>query len=225
MKPKDWSRENFTPDRLASATTCLVWFDPDQEKGKHYNSWRDDLFKLEFPNKKPIYVVSQPRGFKQLKQMLEDFINPMSRTYKPDGFVKAEIYENFTGQMIFNRTMTTINDSSTDRQLFELKFRTDETLKQPGKHRLLDSIQSGLTGAHLIDRELMRTHLIHSWRFWMANHPLAPMKQYNAAEIEMESKRQNVIPASDPITERLKQELREMSQLVARLKAKQNILQ
>lgn len=189
MRPKNWSRENFTDMRRASVTTCFVWFDLEQEHGKQYHSYEDDLYAMNRPGKKPLYLISQPRGFRQLKAMLASFVNPLSRTFKPDGFVRAEIYENFTGQTIWQckSNMTEVEDATNNEMLFSLDFKTVDNLRQPGRHRILNGILSKRAGMFVIDDATMKTHLNFSWIYWMANSKFKPIPTYNYAQIVKEA--------------------------------------
>jgi hypothetical protein len=166
MLPSKFDRQNFTAARAASAFTCAVWFDPDQATAQYFHSWQDELFKLKHTNGKTLYLISHSRGFRTLQKMLDNFYNPMHRTFKPAGFCRAEIYENFGGNIVHARMQGAELD---DAAMVKPVFRTDDNLKQPGRHRVLDSLETKSNGFFSIDRELMRSHMNANWHYWQLN--------------------------------------------------------
>lgn len=168
---KNFDTEKFSPARAASVFTCAVWFEPDQAQAQYFHSWQDDLYKLQHPNGKTLYLVSHPRGLRSLQKMLNNFLDPLHRTYKPNGFCRAEIYENFSGNIVYARTAAAdITDVThcTPQWLTNdaLTWPMDKTKSWPGKHRIMQGFESKQNGIFYIDAKLIEAHLVGNWKYW-----------------------------------------------------------
>lgn len=165
MRPNNFSPKNFTPHRAASVFSCAIWYDPDQGTAQWYHGWEDEIYALT----NTLKVFSHPRSLRNLVKMLDEKADSKNRKYNP--YVRAEIYENFTGQVIIQRTMEKVQDSTNCGECFAPSFVT-MSLKIPGKHRVLDYL-------HAKDHHIMvpsagrLDQMRNAYKFWMKHSKFA----------------------------------------------------